>query len=472
MGGYYTPPGANSSLTAAQQAAQDAQAQWNQQGAGVYGGVGSAQDYYGQTQQETNSATDSLANYRPGQTALSRQLANYDPSSYYSGLNGVGNNSGMLSNTGPNAQKAFDPSTYYQGISGARTMYNTQPAAGAGQGVNALAGYDSSALKGFSSADVSNFDPSAAGSTWASGAYGDFSKKLQLNLDKLQNASVAAGRTNTNLFDRDTGRLVNQNANDFSNALAQEAGVFSGQRLQGLTSGAQMRLSAAQGIDTNMLSKAQGMDTNAIRQNEFGASLAQQYDQMNTQADLSQRGQNIGMADNQASLALRRAAGMDQGTFDTANAQANLSQRSQEFNASQKQSAATEQARLGFEKGSALDNAANTRSYQNDQLTFNARNAGLSAALQREAMGQGGAQYAQGRADAYTSATRNWASSDENTQYTRDQQKKATAYAQSQAYNASMAGSKQAQAAQDANKAALGGYPYYAAGASGGGYWG
>lgn len=240
-----------------------------------------------------------------------------------------------------------------------------------------LAGYDSSALKGFNANDVSNFDPSSFGKEFAGGAQSEFQTKLGLSLHDLENQGVGAGRLKTGFFTRDQGDVTTRLGSDFNAKIAQEAGVFSGQRLGALTSGAGMRLSRAQGIDANMLDRARGMDTNMLDRAK-------------------------GMDAN--SIAAAEAADR----FTLAGAGEDTARRGQDL------TAASSRDTMGYNRANSLDEYGMRRANFLDTQGLQRETTGLDAALGREGRYMTDAQQTADRASDYTSATRDWASADRN----------------------------------------------------------
>lgn len=304
--------------TWAQQQQYNAEDAFNGAGAGVAGDVTAAGTARTSASAGADTALSGVLGYKPTQTM------GFSPT-----------------NVG-----GFDPSAYLApGGVAAGGAY-------AGQ-TSGPAGYNAGNLAKFSADDVKNFDPSAFGNTFAQGAYGQFKNNLSDQLTDLTNKGAAAGRLNTGYFDIDQGKVVNRLGSDFSNAIAQEAGVFSGQKLSALTSAAGFRESAAAAADSDMLGAAEST-------NQFNLGAGGQA--------LEARGQDIGRAEYGANLAYSRAG--------------------------------------------QLDTDALTRAQDIDKMTFDAKSTGLSAALERE--GRAGSEYdaAANRQADYLSAGRDWASQD------------------------------------------------------------
>ena len=95
------------------------------------------------------------------------------------------------------------------------------------------AGADNAALEGF--------DPTAAGTTFAQGAVGQFNEDLSTQLAALERKSAGTGRLQTGFYTGDQGTVATNLGKDFNAQLAQAATTFSGQRLaalQGAATGA------------------------------------------------------------------------------------------------------------------------------------------------------------------------------------------------------------------------------------------
>lgn len=219
-------------------------------------------------------------------------------------------------------------------------------------------------LAKFDSSAVTNFDPSSYGKQFAEGAYGDMKLKLGDELNTLQNKSVGAGRLRTGWLGKDQGQTVSRNAQQFEDAIARASVDFSGQRLNALTSGNQMMLQRAQGMDTNALdaSKFQGTQANAA------AERAQRATESANNFAMEGYKANLGAAGQQDALGYQY--------WDKSNT-------------------------LGFEQASNLDaNALSSRKY------------GLDAALDREKTYLNNYNTTADRGASYASATRNWANAD------------------------------------------------------------
>ena len=451
-GGYR--PNRPAATTWQEQQQYDAQDQWAAQGAGVYGdqssaaaakaaaasGATSAYDAYtgmqdtnvsGWSPSNTRGATannvaqwlSSLDQMRPSNTNF-QASAPGDFSSAYGSMTAYGNGSNAPRAPSAINQKGFTSAvggvqyqptnnqstqvaaqtpwqSAYGGVSNAVQAPGAVSSAYSGlraaQGPAAVTstlspGNASGALTDFSSADVSGFDPSAAGKEFASGAVGQFNQNLTSRLGTLQNQAVGAGRLRTGFYDRDQGSVATQLGKDFNNQIAQEAGVFSGQKLGALESGAGMRLSRAQGIDANRLTAGTEADrvamANADRglagmtaQNQFALSQAGGLDSM-SQAN-ADRTLRAGEDTNQ--FALSRAGGMDSSGLASrseadrlAMANADRAQRGYEdvnqFGLSQAESMdSSGLAARGQDIGMQEANAANQLAYGGQELQYGAQ---------------------------------------------------------------------------------------------------
>lgn len=289
----------------------------------------------------------------------------------------------------PTATMSYDPNSYYTGArrggaSAALAAMGPGGAGGAGgPGYGGAGGYSPSAQMAFSSKDVSDFDPSAAGNKFAEGAYGDFKMKLGDELEHLDNRT-SLGRMKTGWFDRDRGRVVQNLGQNFNNALAQAALTFSGQRLQALQGGADLRLRAASGVDQGNLSAYQTQTESADRN----------------------RAVDISAGNDRARLTSETALAEERMGFD----------------------AASDQAHLGYQRAHDVDNLNYQRGHDVDTFNFQAGQTGLQAALERERMARGSYENAANRSAGYASANRDWASQGREAQDQRD------FYAAQQAY--------------------------------------
>lgn len=241
-----------------------------------------------------------------------------------------------------------------------------------GAGSESDPGGYSKALTSFNADALMNFDPSAAGATYAQGAEGAFESQLKGDLTSLTNKAVGSGRLNTGFFDTDQGNVIKSNAANFNNALATAALGFSSQKEAALASGTADLLSRAQGIDANTLT-GQGQANQLYETNEANA---------------------IKTAEDENTFALGKYSTGLQGA---------------EFQDSET-----------FAKDQALD--AGTYARANFLDTTNRTNAttGLDAALSREQEYNNLDTTAQAAGQSYASAARQWAAQDRAAQDARD----------------------------------------------------
>lgn len=208
-----------------------------------------------------------------------------------------------------------------------------------------LGGYTSAtaSTSSYNPTDLLKFDPTAAMTTYATGAEQTFNKNLKETLRQLTNKSVGAGRINTGVFDEDQGRVVTQNAADFNSALAAQATALSGQKL-GATTAADQILSS---------------------QSELNAQMATGVSEANAAGSLTARGQDItGYGAETARLGLGESAAA---TID----QLGLSR-------------ATAADQMGLTRATSLDTLGLTRANEADTLGLNKATTGMEAAIGRE----------------------------------------------------------------------------------------
>lgn len=239
--------------------------------------------------------------------------------------------------------------------------------------VVAASGSPSSALAAFDPSQLTNFDPSAAGKEYADGAYGDFKNKVSDQLNELQNKSVAAGRLHSGLFDADSGNVITRLGSDYSNAIAQEAGVFSGQREAALQGGKNLAYQRASDIDRNTETAAEARAAESAKSTEDANNFS-----LGQYQDETQR----------YSVGLSGAEQADQ---------------------------------MGYQKASDLDKYSyNQAQYQDDQ-NFQREQTGLNAALNEEGRYNDEYNTSADRMGSYVSSTRDWANQDREAQDLRDQ---------------------------------------------------
>ena len=206
-----------------------------------------------------------------------------------------------------------------------------------------------------------NFDPTSYGTTFAQGAETQFNTDLTTQLDQLQRNSAGTGRLETGFYTGDEGTVATNLGKDFNSKIAQAATTFSGQKLSALQGGA----AALTGIDQNIATDAQAATNEVDYKN-----LTQQ--QTAVSAKLAEEGMSVGEQEEAASLGLSQAQML---------------------------------AQLGMQKATSLD-----------QFGQNTVNTGLQAALSEEQMARSSYSSAASAAGAYTSASRDWAAQDKQTQ--------------------------------------------------------
>lgn len=160
-------------------------------------------------------------------------------------------------------------------------LVSREGAGGGGAGPNA---WDK-----FSSEELRTFDPSAAGTQFAEGAFGDFKSKLGDELDALQNRSVGMGRLRSGWLNKDQGQTVTRLGSDFSNALSRAALDFSGQRLGALTSATGFEADRARGTNDynlGMIRENNAMSTAASERASRETMAANEMASNNWQAQL------------------------------------------------------------------------------------------------------------------------------------------------------------------------------------------
>ncbi len=340
------------------QAEIDAENLWKQQGTNIGTDVGAA----GAGKAKTASAADEA--FTELNSLSDKNVSGWSPSNTQAA--NANNVAQWLSSLASLRPSSAGPSASVGGLEA--------PAAAGGAG-------GPSALRGFSTSALDTFDPSAAESSYITGAQDKFNANLTSRLDTLQNKSVGAGRLRTGFYDRDQGSVATQLGKDYNADIAQEAGVFSGQRLSAMTSAAQLREAAAAGIDSNALTAA---------------------------------GQANSVASANADRALRGSE--DANSFALSRAQMGLT-GAEYADTSAISRAEYEDSNL-FDRAKYLDTSATGRA-----------TTGLEAALGRESRYMSDYDTQTGRQDAYTSATRDWAASDRQTADARDAAARARAAA-------------------------------------------
>lgn len=243
---------------------------------------------------------------------------------------------------------------------------------GEGQGVSG-AGTTGRELERYSAEDVTGFDPSAYGKEFGRGALSEFNTNLTGRLQTLENQSVGAGRLRTGFYDRDQGSVATRLGEDYNQKIAQQSGVFSGQRLEALRGGAQLRFGRASEMDANTLRAQEEANRMTTSRSQLELERGGQENQFN----LSVAQMGLSGAEYSDTAAADRARYLDEG---------------------------------GFRRATYLDDARSRRA-----------TTGLEAALGRESRSQDDYYRHAGRQDEYTSANREWASEDRRAQDTRDE---------------------------------------------------
>lgn len=339
-----------------QQEEQNALQAWNARGGSVASDETSADAERGATQTAADKAYTNYMDQSPSNVAgyTASNLASYKPSAVQNWLTSLAPGNSSVA-----------PVTLGGGIVD-RGAGASPGGAGAG---TALGAYNTDALDAF--------DPSAAGNTYAQGAYGAFSNNLKDQLKTLTNKSVGAGRFNTGLLDADTGTTTTRLASDFDNAIASAAVQFSGQKESALASSASDNLSRASGIDADALTAKNEADQYSL------ASTAQQ----------------TAAAQARAQLGLQGAEYIDTQSYDRA---------------------------------TGLDAGVYAKDTYLDTSNMNQAKTGLDEAITREANAAKESDTARDRGDSYASATRTWAANDRAAQDARDAAAQAAAKAKAQ----------------------------------------
>jgi hypothetical protein len=330
---------------------------WNAQGQRVQQGQDDAAGDKKRSQDAADSAADMASNYRATNTE------NYHP--------------GAISGYQPSAVANWMASMpkYQSGAGGAGGVVGSM---GESSGSFSVDGGKSNALRGFSAQALTDFDPSSYGKEFAKGAGAQNDFTLGQELDTLQNRAVGAGRLRTGLFDRDQGRTIQNVRGDLNSKIAQQAGVFSGQRLSALQGGTQLEYERAAGIERNSL-EASGQ-YNSLTQSREANALRATEDANNFAAENWRSG--IGAAESADRLGFERATGIDDRNWG----------RAQSLDASGRTNVQT----------------------------------GLDAALSRERLNYGAYDTANERSDSYTSSSREWAHKQRQEQDARDLVKRRT----------------------------------------------
>ncbi len=277
-----------------------------------------------------------------------------------------------VQNFQPTALTAYDPNQYLKGPSGAASAYTKANAFTPA----AVAPTDWSAATS-STAALGAFDPSAAGKEYAGGAVSEFNQNLDTQLSALERKSAGTGRLETGFYTGDQGTVATNLGKDYNSKLAEAALTFSGQRESALAGAAGDYISIAGTQGSQAQAKANEQDY----------------------ATLSGRGQDIGAL--------------------TAEEQMGVSE--QEAG-----------AQLGLSRANDISGLDYSKARDTSSMDLQARSTGLDAALREEQMARSGYTSAAGAAGAYTSATRNWAATDKQTQDAIDYQSALAKYLQGQ----------------------------------------
>jgi hypothetical protein len=330
-----------------------AQQTWQQQGQTAAG----QQSYWNQNQQDSRSGYANFINQQQASPLAlpAIQQAGFNPSQAQQLIASMTNAANLSQNMQSRAG-SFSPS--------ATRSFDTQ----------SIKNFDSENLRGLNFDQLMNYDPSQYGGEFARGAFGEFEMNLRDQLEQLTNAS-AGGRMRTGWFDADRGRVVTDNAKNFSNALSRAAVDFSGQRL-----------SAIQGASQLGFNRASEMDGNALRAQSLAAELglrqANEADRMSLQAAMAGDDfalKQVAQANGMTEAALR--AQLDLVRMDTQNSQ---------FNAGQ----ANDMARFGVTAG--MDRDKMLGGWLSDLNTMDRRSQESAA----------------DRAAAWTSSNMDWARAD------------------------------------------------------------
>jgi len=127
--------------------------------------------------------------------------------------------------------------------------------------------------------DPGYYDAGAAVNSYARGAASDFFRDTGVALDDLRARSVAAGRVDTGLFDKDQGDVVTELGRGFTSDIARQAVAAAGitstsktaadrMRLDAKLSGRELGLDALKSGATLRFDRAKGLDDNALARGE------------------------------------------------------------------------------------------------------------------------------------------------------------------------------------------------------------
>jgi hypothetical protein len=283
-------------------------------------------------------------------------------------------------------------------MSGTRTPASVAPSGGGGAG-----GGGSAALSAYDTAALDAFDPTEAGMTFARGAQGDFKRGLDRELTDLRDTSVARGRFDTGLYDVDQGDIVTGLGEQFNDAIAQQSGVFSGQRLSALSDSARFRLERASGMDTNTRLYAE-MDAEMREQASSRAAeqamaadrLDFDYYSRDTDAGLSRDKMGLDASQFADDLDYRRTSDRDRLTFDQARGVSDIEERRATTgleSALGRERTYLDESR--FSRGEATSAASSSREWAARDRELEELRAEIAALRdQRNGVGPGGARYA------------------------------------------------------------------------------
>jgi hypothetical protein len=199
---------------------------------------------------------------------------------------------------------------------------------------SSLNNFRSQNLEGLNFDQLRNYDPSEYGGQFAQGAYGEFEMNLRDQLEQLTNAS-AGGRMRTGWFDADRGRVVTDNAKNFSNSLMQAATTFSGQRLDALGRASDLDFRRASEIDSN------SRQMTALA-SELGLRARTAADEVNLRAAIAGDQHALGL--------LAEANGMTKAAAGLAIDKLRIETQNNQFNAGQANTMATADADRGLRR--------------------------------------------------------------------------------------------------------------------------
>lgn len=215
---------------------------------------------------------------------------------------------------------------------------------GAGGAGGGSVPFASANLEAFDNSALMDFDPSAAGKEFASGAYSDYETGLKDDLRVFDDEAIAAGRLRTGQYDVDKGQVITRRGRDFDARIAQAALDFSGQRLSALTAGTGQRLSRASDMDANARMLAELNAKLGFDRERGAASDALAYAGLDAEM--------YGLETDRYGLGLKGASAIDE---------------------------------MGWDRATTLDEFGRSRATGIDAMTEARAKTGLDAALDREA---------------------------------------------------------------------------------------